>query len=403
MRALFELPVARCQRFFLLTPPGDTMNKQKVAYVLGGGILGLWSAFWLLRKGFKVYIIDRNQPFAGFQSQQTSHAGIGIVEVPHMKPLEVTTWAYHETRRIYAWLMRRGLGHIQKIMIRYVTNEDGYLDGPYGRAPDERYEKLKGKDLLGYKYGERFENFLVPTTMFNHAFRRFLFELGVEFIQREISEHPGVIRMPETEEPSVVYDCRGMGLVPEQIGCTQRSKSGQTLLVWAPPEVLFDEIIGNPNSDLSFNIVPWGKVTKELIRILALETQLSPSDGGQILVLGGSKFLDVNTWEPMPPVSTAIFEGCLALDSRISRTVVMRERMGHRAILSQGVYDQSSAYGERYVRWLGGAAGNSYCFMPAYIRLRVRQTCRELEMAQSLAMRTSRMIHAAPGHSELVS
>ena len=363
---------------------------KKVAYVLGGGIVGLLLAFWLLRRKYVVYVIDRNHPFEPQPVQQTSHQGIGIIENPLMEPFPIVNWAYHRSCRMYEWLKSIGFGYVQTTQISYFTNTDNFLDGPEHRGRHENFRRLAGADLKGFKYGQTFTNFLVPTPLFNDELRRFLRRNGVQFIQAEITEHPGTYRLQNTEEPSIVFDARGMGIVAEQIGCKLRPKSGQTLLMWSPPHIRLNAIVGNPGPETSFNIVPWCDVTADTIRILDLAEMLDPKQGGQLVVLGATKLFDDHSWTPYSPIERAIIDGCSSLDCRVNDMIFLRSRKGQRAVLNEGVLDQTRLYGRRIVKWIGGPAGNAYCFMPAYTGLKVEEACILVEQARYFASKTQR-------------
>jgi hypothetical protein len=286
---------------------------------------------------------------------------------------------------------KRGFGYVRSTKIQYYTNEDNFLDGPGRRSVNEEYRKLSGNELRGFAHADEFVNYLVPTTLFNDSFRSYLCQVGVNFIQAEVADHPGIVRFAQTDEPQVVVDCRGMGIPQEQIGCQQRPKSGQTVMVWAPPHLNFDCVVGNPGRTISFNIVPWANVSADVIRILNLGEFLSPKNGGQILILGATKMLDDYGWDPLPVLDDAIVNGCTNLDHRIGEVRVLRSRKGQRATLAEGVLDQTRVYGNRVVRWLGGAAGNAYCFMPAYTRMAMQEVTFQLSRGRSHGTRMRRM------------
>ena len=348
------------------------MGKRPKVAVLGLGALGCHMAFHLA-PFCDVVIIDRNAPFDTAPTEQTSSAAIGIIEPPNIKPWRKTNHWYLTTREWFKRLIREDCEFVQEIQIQYYTNEDGHSDGPTGRAPDEDWQPLDPKSQgLDFQFGEQFRGVLVNTTQYNFWIRRKLIEMGVKFDQREITEDPGEVRV-SGQPQDLVFDCRGLGLSATEAGKYLEPTSGQTVLLHAPEGTEFAGIIGNTGSEISYNIVPWMKVTEANVRMLGLSDRFDHTQGGTFVLVGATKHRGDHNWAPQKWIVNSLIEGAAKLDPRVREWKPVLIRKGLRAKLAEGILDQRRQYGDTVVRSMAGWAGVAYCASYGYAEEVVQQ------------------------------
>jgi len=354
--------------FHFLFFRGLVMSDAIRAIVLGQGVLGCHIAEHLKEGGVDdVIVIDRNDPFEPAPDRQTSAAAIGIIEPFGLKPtLRCRDW-YLRTRRHYQDLAAdEGLDFIREAPVRYLSNEDGYLDGRDGRASDENWHELPVDARQGFRFGEQFTGLLMCTTQYNHWIRRRLISSGVLFKKREVTDEPGEVRV-DNKPVDVVFDCRGLGLRATDAGKNLYPISGQTVLLHAPDDIGSEGVLGNPGSEISFNIVyNWAKVTEETVRMLGLEHKVDWRRGGQFVLVGATKHRDDFNWDPQRYVADTLVAGASKLDPRVLEWPVVLARKGMRARLSEGILEQRRYYGETLVYSMAGWAGAAYCGSWAY-------------------------------------
>lgn len=330
--------------------------------VLGLGALGCHMAWHAVQRGWDVTVIDRNGPFERNPVRQTSNAAIGIIEPFGLKPRALCQDWYLRSRQRYQELISAGHNFVSEIATRYYSNEEGFLDGPDGRAEEEHWRKINpGR----FRFAEEFVAILVNTSLYNDWIRRQLIELGVRFEQREIDCDPGEVTV-NGQRVDIVLDCRGMDLSATEAGKRLVPTSGQTVLLHAPEGTRFDGIVGNPGSEVSYNVIPWAKVDDEIVEILGLEGRLDPRSGGTLVLVGATKHLQDYNWDPQRWIVPALIEGAAQLDPRVRDWPPVLVRKGMRAKLPEGILDRTTLYGETQVRSMAGWAGAAYCGSWAY-------------------------------------
>lgn len=355
--------------------------------ILGAGHVGLSIAQRCLDAGAdgeEVVIVDRNEPHCSTPTEQTSANAIGIIEPSGLQPEALMYECYLRTREYYQQRIRDGAAHISDTPVTYLSNEDGYLDGPHGRAPDEQHETLQGEALRGFLYGERFQGILANTTCINWEMQSQLLEAGVRFIKDEIKCRPEDYRVGRSD-PSHVFDCRGFGLRSTEIGATLYPVAGQTFLLHAPEGTHFDGILGNPGSQMSYNIVRWMSVTEENIHMMGLQHKIDASEGGSLVLVGASKqALDPN-WEPQLWMLESFLAGAAKLDPRVREWTPVLCRKGMRAKEPAGIILQQRLYPpNKSLITLSGLAGNAYCVMHELARIVVGQALRSAQPIDGL-------------------
>ena len=343
-------------------------GRRIVSMVLGGGILGLTTAWHSLKAGWDTYIIDRNDPFDPRPLMQTSANAIGIIEPPNIKPYKLAQHCYLATRQWYQSLMGE-VDFIYPMECTYLTNEDGFLDGAENRAPEENYkELLDPTEKGGFKYGETFYAMMVNTVLYNWWLREQIIQMGGRFHQLEVSDPAHEVTVNGERNPLFVFDCRSDGLRKTPYGGDLFSVSGQTLLCHAPPELgRFTRIIGNPGSRISYNVGFWGDVSQRLIDVLGLEQHLKASDGGQLILLGATKHQDDESWE-CQPWNDLLIQGCAKVEPRVLKMKPLMERKGKRMKTPEGIKDIRQQYADRIVRILSGWGGVAYCASWEWVR-----------------------------------
>ncbi len=356
--------------------------------IFGMGHVGLSIAHACLDAGIEaaeICIVDRNEPLCATPTEQTSANAIGIIEPSGLRPEALMFDCYLRTREHYQQRIADGTEHISAVPVSYFSNEDGFLDGPHGRAPDENHEVLQGEDLRGFRFGERFQGILANTTILNWEMQQQLLDAGVRFVRDEITCRPDKYRLKGEEDASYVFDCRGLGLNKTEVGSTLFPVAGQTFLLHAPEGTSFDGILGNPGTQMSYNIVNWMKVSAENLRMLGLERKVDAAEGGSLVLVGASKQqLDYN-WEPQTWMLESFLAGAAKLDPRVHEWRPVLCRKGMRAKEPTGIVLQTLLCPpNKVLLTLSGLAGNAYCVMHELSRIVVGQALRRAEPIEGL-------------------
>lgn len=345
------------------------MSSNRLVVVLGLGINGLNSAYFAAKRGWEVFCVDRNPAFTAQPIEQTSNAAIGIIEPTSKKG--VCPGCYQDTRAFYARLLEKGAWWISKLPITYFTDESGFLDGPNGREADEQYREIS-KPKNGFRHGETFQNFVVNTNYHNHWMKLRLQAMGVRFIESEITCAPQEVRV-DARQPDLIIDCRGMGLRSLEVGRDLIPVSGQTVVWHAPKGMKFARVLGNPGSTISFNVVDWAPVNRQMVRVLGLEGKLDPKEGGRLILGGATKHADDFNWSVQPYLTGPLVEGCARLDARVKDLRIVAVRKGLRPTMSEGILYNERVYGDTVLITFSGWGGLSYCASYGYIRQAIRR------------------------------
>lgn len=141
------------------------------AVVVGGGITGLFTAYYLAREGVKVTIVEQGKP------AQWSKAAAGVLEFNRYKINRINVKGYAGT---YLKMLRQGKARIKtwdwKWLIAYVKN--------YGREPpSEIWEELR---RMGEFSRREYRRLAEEKNDFDYS-EEPLCELGVD-VEREIEE-----------------------------------------------------------------------------------------------------------------------------------------------------------------------------------------------------------------------